>query len=103
MFSRIVNSFSSALELNVATLSGCADVIVVPQEDGRLRSTPFHVRFGKTKLLKSREKEVPLFSLGHTHSTFRLFVLLYVLGYNHRERRANVFENEVKFSRRSFF
>lgn len=58
MFSRIVSSFSSALELNVATLSGCTDVIVVAQEDGRLRSTPFHVRFGKTKLLRSREKEV---------------------------------------------
>ena len=28
------------------------DVVVVPQEDGSLRSTPFHVRFGKLQLLK---------------------------------------------------
>lgn len=60
MLSRIVSSVSNALELNVATLSGCADVIVVRQEDGSLRSTPFHVRFGKTKLLRSREKEVKI-------------------------------------------
>jgi phosphatidate phosphatase PAH1 len=63
MLSRIVSSVSNALELNVATLSGCADVIVVRQEDGSLRSTPFHVRFGKTKLLRSREKEVMCFDV----------------------------------------
>lgn len=58
MFSRLYESVSNALDLNIATLSGCIDIIVVPQEDGSLKSTPFHVRFGKTKLLRSREKEV---------------------------------------------
>lgn len=58
MFGRLVESVTNALDLNVATLSGCIDIIVVPQVDGTLRSTPFHVRFGKTKLLRSREKEV---------------------------------------------
>lgn len=58
MFSRIVSSVSSAFDFNIATLSGCIDIIVVPAEDGRLRSSPFHVRFGKAKLLRSREKIV---------------------------------------------
>ena len=34
------------------------DVIVVQQPDGSFRSSPFHVRFGKLKLLKSARKQV---------------------------------------------
>ncbi|KAK6589350.1 hypothetical protein RS030_213356 [Cryptosporidium xiaoi] len=60
MWGRIVNSVSSVLDINQATLSGCIDIIVVPQPDGSLQSTPFHVRFGKAKLLKSREKNVSI-------------------------------------------
>ena len=39
---------------------GAIDVVVVPQEDGSLRSTPFHVRFGKLQLLKPQEKRVSI-------------------------------------------
>jgi phosphatidate phosphatase LPIN len=39
-------------ELNSANLSGAIDVIVVRQPDGILRSTPFHVRFGKMGVLR---------------------------------------------------
>ncbi|KAF7458692.1 putative HAD superfamily protein [Cryptosporidium felis] len=60
MWGKIVNSVSSVLDINQATLSGCIDIIVVPQADGTLQSTPFHVRFGKAKLLKSREKIVSI-------------------------------------------
>ncbi|QOY42677.1 HAD-like/Lipin domain containing protein [Cryptosporidium parvum] len=60
MWGRIVSSVSSVLDINQATLSGCIDIIVVPQADGTLHSTPFHVRFGKAKLLKSREKHVSI-------------------------------------------
>lgn len=60
MWGRIVSSVSSVLDINQATLSGCIDIIVVPQADGTLHSTPFHVRFGKAKLLKSREKNVSI-------------------------------------------
>eukprot|EP01071_Lankesteria_metandrocarpae_P005056 Lankesteria_metandrocarpae@DN3835_c0_g1_i2.p1 len=60
MWGRIVSSVSSALDINLATLSGCIDVLAVPQADGSLRSSPFHVRFGKAKLLRSREKEVTI-------------------------------------------
>ncbi|KAI7800229.1 putative phosphatidate phosphatase LPIN1, partial [Triplophysa rosa] len=42
--------------LNPATLSGCIDVIVVQQPDGSLICSPFHVRFGKMGVLRSREK-----------------------------------------------
>merc|ERR1719414_2008968 len=47
-------------EINAATLTGAIDVIVVQSEDGSLRSSPFHVRFGKLGVLKSREKIVDL-------------------------------------------
>lgn len=44
--------------LNQATLSGCIDVIVVRQPDGTFQCSPFHVRFGKLGVLRSREKIV---------------------------------------------
>uniref|UniRef100_A0A673BQ35 phosphatidate phosphatase n=1 Tax=Sphaeramia orbicularis TaxID=375764 RepID=A0A673BQ35_9TELE len=46
--------------LNPATLSGCIDVIVVRQPDGSLQCSPFHVRFGKMGVLRSREKLVDI-------------------------------------------
>lgn len=44
--------------INQATLSGCIDVIVVRQPDGMFQCSPFHVRFGKLGVLRSREKVV---------------------------------------------
>ncbi|OSX77885.1 hypothetical protein BU14_0129s0001 [Porphyra umbilicalis] len=56
--SSYVNKFfsavGSALEFNAATLSGAIDIIVVEDDDGVRRCSPFHVRFGKLQLLKSR-------------------------------------------------
>ncbi|KAM4633908.1 phosphatidate phosphatase LPIN1-like [Polymixia lowei] len=46
--------------LNPATLSGCIDVIVVRRPDGTLHCSPFHVRFGKMGVLRSREKVVDM-------------------------------------------
>ncbi|XP_044866654.1 phosphatidate phosphatase LPIN1 isoform X3 [Mauremys mutica] len=46
--------------LNPATLSGCIDIIVVHQPDGSLQCSPFHVRFGKMGVLRSREKVVDI-------------------------------------------
>ncbi|XP_077147558.1 phosphatidate phosphatase LPIN1 isoform X2 [Ranitomeya variabilis] len=46
--------------LNPATLSGCIDVIVVRQPNGNLQCSPFHVRFGKMGVLRSREKVVDI-------------------------------------------
>ncbi|XP_077420288.1 phosphatidate phosphatase LPIN1 isoform X3 [Vanacampus margaritifer] len=46
--------------LNPATLSGCIDVIVVRQPNGALQCSPFHVRFGKMGVLRSREKVVDI-------------------------------------------
>uniref|UniRef100_A0A8C5K5D5 phosphatidate phosphatase n=1 Tax=Jaculus jaculus TaxID=51337 RepID=A0A8C5K5D5_JACJA len=46
--------------LNPATLSGGIDVLVVRQEDGSFRCSPFHVRFGKLGVLRSREKVVDI-------------------------------------------
>uniref|UniRef100_A0A3B3TC38 phosphatidate phosphatase n=1 Tax=Paramormyrops kingsleyae TaxID=1676925 RepID=A0A3B3TC38_9TELE len=46
--------------LNPATLSGCIDVIVVQRADGSFQCSPFHVRFGKIGVLRSREKVVDI-------------------------------------------
>eukprot|EP01104_Vermistella_antarctica_P009207 TRINITY_DN2349_c0_g1_i1.p1 TRINITY_DN2349_c0_g1~~TRINITY_DN2349_c0_g1_i1.p1 ORF type:complete len:1063 (+),score=241.93 TRINITY_DN2349_c0_g1_i1:157-3345(+) len=46
--------------INAATLSGAIDIIVVEQEDGTLVSTPFHVRFGKLRLIRSSDKVISL-------------------------------------------
>ncbi|KAM6147485.1 phosphatidate phosphatase LPIN3 [Erethizon dorsatum] len=46
--------------LNPATLSGGIDVLVVQQVDGSFRCSPFHVRFGKLGVLRSREKVVDI-------------------------------------------
>eukprot|EP00183_Erythrolobus_madagascarensis_P006321 CAMPEP_0185844932 /NCGR_PEP_ID=MMETSP1354-20130828/1026_1 /TAXON_ID=708628 /ORGANISM="Erythrolobus madagascarensis, Strain CCMP3276" /LENGTH=243 /DNA_ID=CAMNT_0028544765 /DNA_START=73 /DNA_END=801 /DNA_ORIENTATION=- len=55
---KLVSVVSSALDVNAATLTGAMDIIVVQHADGSLHSSPFHVRFGKLKLLRSREKLV---------------------------------------------
>ena len=47
-------------EINAATLTGAIDVIVVEQEDGTYKCSPFHVRFGKLGVLKAKEKIVDI-------------------------------------------
>ncbi|XP_047424585.1 phosphatidate phosphatase LPIN2-like isoform X2 [Mugil cephalus] len=46
--------------INQATLSGCIDVIVVRQPNGTFQCSPFHVRFGKLGVLRSREKVIDI-------------------------------------------
>lgn len=45
-------------DINAATLTGAIDVIVVEQPDGTFKCSPFHVRFGKLGVLRSKEKVV---------------------------------------------
>ncbi|OWF49318.1 Phosphatidate phosphatase LPIN2 [Mizuhopecten yessoensis] len=47
-------------EINAATLTGAIDSIIIEQEDGTYRSSPFHVRFGKLGVLRSKEKVVDI-------------------------------------------
>jgi phosphatidate phosphatase LPIN len=47
-------------EINAATLTGAIDVVVVEQPDGSYTCSPFHVRFGKIGVLRSKEKIVSL-------------------------------------------
>lgn len=46
--------------INPATLSGAIDVVVVEQPDGKLLSTPFHVRFGKYGVFSHSQKYVDI-------------------------------------------
>lgn len=56
---RIVSNFREFYnEINAATLTGAIDVVVVEQSDGTYTCSPFHVRFGKLGVLRSREKVV---------------------------------------------
>lgn len=45
-------------EINSATLTGAIDVLVIQQADDTFLCSPFHVRFGKMGVLRSREKVV---------------------------------------------
>ncbi|XP_023172830.2 phosphatidate phosphatase LPIN3 isoform X3 [Drosophila hydei] len=47
-------------DINAATLTGAIDVIAVEQPDGEFLCSPFHVRFGKLGVLRSREKVVDI-------------------------------------------
>jgi len=47
-------------EINAATLTGAIDVVVVEQPDRSFTCSPFHVRFGKLGVLRSREKVVDI-------------------------------------------
>ena len=56
---KVINNLNKFYtEINPATLTGAIDVVVVEQEDGSLHCSPFHVRFGKLGVLRSREKVV---------------------------------------------
>ncbi|CAF0997166.1 unnamed protein product, partial [Didymodactylos carnosus] len=52
--------------INPSTLTGAIDIIVVKQEDGTFRCTPFHVRFGKLGVLQSLQKKVYVAINGET-------------------------------------
>jgi len=45
-----MKQLKSFLHSNKNTLFGCTDIIVVKQRDGKMKSTPFNVMFGKLKL-----------------------------------------------------
>lgn len=58
-FGRILSSVRDFYnEINGATLTGAIDVLVIEQRDGSFLCSPFHVRFGKMGVLRSREKVV---------------------------------------------
>jgi phosphatidate phosphatase LPIN len=53
-FGGLFSGVNSATDI----LSGAIDIIVVQQPDGTFKCTPFHVRFGRLKVLRSREKVI---------------------------------------------
>jgi hypothetical protein len=55
---KVLDGVQNLMNVNSATFSGAVDIIVVPQEDGSLACTSWHVRFGKLQLLNTSEKKV---------------------------------------------
>jgi len=92
-FGKIVSSVAGALDFNQATLSGCVDIIVVQQEDDSLKSTPFHARFGKLKILKSKDKFVKIHINGNETS---LYMKLGAAGEAFFEEECHKCENMVE-------
>lgn len=61
MIGRIFSNFKEFYnDINGATLTGAIDVVVVEQPDGTYNCSPFHVRFGKLGVLRSKEKVVDI-------------------------------------------
>ncbi|OBA20391.1 LNS2-domain-containing protein [Metschnikowia bicuspidata var. bicuspidata NRRL YB-4993] len=50
--------------LNPATLSGAIDILVIEHLDGSLHCSPWHVRFGKFRIIKPLQKKIDLFVNG---------------------------------------
>ena len=50
------------------------DIVVVEQPDGTFKSSPFHVRFGKLKLLKSARKPVTITVNDHESQQVKLLL-----------------------------
>ena len=44
-------------DVNAAYLTGAVDIIVIKQKDGSLKSSPFHVRFGKLGVLRTGDQK----------------------------------------------
>ncbi|XP_067936028.1 phosphatidate phosphatase LPIN3-like [Watersipora subatra] len=55
MFSNVKSFYN---DINPATLTGAIDIVVVEQPDGSYVSTPFHVRFGKLGVIRSKQDVV---------------------------------------------
>eukprot|EP01122_Echinamoeba_exundans_P013301 TRINITY_DN5787_c0_g2_i1.p1 TRINITY_DN5787_c0_g2~~TRINITY_DN5787_c0_g2_i1.p1 ORF type:complete len:1000 (+),score=212.58 TRINITY_DN5787_c0_g2_i1:90-3089(+) len=61
---KLLDGVQSVMKLNPSTFSGAVDIVVVNQADGTLRSTPWHVRFGKIHLLNPAEQKVHVYVNG---------------------------------------
>lgn len=59
-----INSPRHTTHSSQATLSGALDIIAIQHDDGSIACTPFHVRFGKLKVFRSREKVVNIYVNG---------------------------------------
>lgn len=63
-FRSVVNYIGDLFETNGATLSGANDIIVVEHSNGRLKSTVFHVRFGRCRVAFTSDKQIQIFVNG---------------------------------------
>ena len=73
MFNKIKKTY------NPATLSGAHDIIVIEQSDGTLKSTPWHLRFGKLGLMHHAGKVISI-SINDNSAPFLMYVDSYGRG-----------------------
>lgn len=77
--------------INGATLTGAIDVIVVEQPDGTFKCSPFHVRFGKLGVLRSKEKVIILVLNEHVNiKKYFVCIFLFVQHSSVQLRQGNI-------------
>lgn len=57
---RVESKRKSIISFNIFKQKGAIDVVVIQQEDESFRSSPFHVRFGKLALIKTKDLTVDI-------------------------------------------
>ena len=61
LIEKMLDGVQGALRVNPNTLSGSVDIIIVKHRDGTLKSTPFHVRFGKNQVIRRSRERLPIY------------------------------------------
>ena len=59
-----VSTIGAALDFNKSALSGALDIVAVRHSETDVQCTPFHVRFGKLRLLRVRDRSVRVYVNG---------------------------------------
>lgn len=61
LIEKVLDGVQGALRVNPNTLSGSVDILIVKHKDGTLKSTPFHVRFGKNQVIRRSRERLPIY------------------------------------------
>ena len=73
LIEKVLDGVQGALRVNPNTLSGSVDIIIVKHRDGTLKSTPFHVRFGKNQVIRRSRERLPIYiSVNDTVAPFNM-------------------------------
>ena len=71
------------------------DIVCVEQPDGTFKSSPFHVRFGKLKLLKSARKSVTITVNGIDSEQVKLLLGMEGEAFFFREAQESEVDDEI--------
>lgn len=64
MIQKFISSFNNVIDYNTSSFTGSMDIIVIKDSEGNLKSTPFHLKFGKFKVLNYKNKKIEVYING---------------------------------------